>query len=278
MVFWVFLKHYQGILEFWYYGNRSRQLTLEFDKIDQQYKKKNTQHDWGLTSWNIPDDMFPWGDPLTTTTTIGHTIFDWAQLNWDYENATSSHSLANPLQPAQKLWIVLVKFIFDGTICCICFNGFGPEEGYSLGTCKHMYHPICLITHILIQQRCCQCKASFHERLYKLFGLCPYMPPSWEHNPENTPEMPYNWGEDLVWNWKMDAHFLNKLVFNFAMGWENDHEEIVRVAKSIIKRNFQAAKGMRNFFYQCFKGYWDSANKRFQFGVHPQGLIWNDNG
>ena len=66
-----------------------------------------------------------------------------------------------------------------------------------------------------------------------------------------------------MWNWRMDAHSLKKSTFNFAMGWENDHEEIVRVANSIIKGNFQAARGMHNFSYQCFKGYWDSTNGRF---------------
>ena len=56
--------------------DRNRQLALEFDKIDQQYKKKNTQRDWGLTSWISPDDMFPWDDPPTTRTTSGLTILD----------------------------------------------------------------------------------------------------------------------------------------------------------------------------------------------------------
>ena len=63
------------------------------------------------------------------------------------------------------------------------------------------------------------------------------MPPSWEHNPENTPGVPSRWGHDLVWNWKMSAHTLDKSAFNFSIGWENDHEEIVRVANSIIKSN-----------------------------------------
>ena len=38
------------------------------------------------------------------------------------------------------------------------------------------------------------------------------------------------------------------------------------------------AIGVRNFFYQCFKGYWDSENQRFQFGTHPRGLIYNEAG
>ena len=123
-----------------------------------------------------------------------HTILDWKALGWDFENATSCHDLADPPQAPQKLWTTPTKFVFDGTTCCICFNAFGPEGGFIVGTCEHMYHPICLIAHMVIQRRCCQCKAPFHERLYELFGLYPYMPPSWEHNPENTPGMPSKWG------------------------------------------------------------------------------------
>ena len=76
----------------------------------------------------------------------------------------------------------------------------------------------------------------------------------------------------------MSAHSLNKSAFSFAIGWENDHEEIVRVANSIIKGNSRLAIGVCNFFYQCFKGYWDSENQRFQFRTHPLGLIYNEAG
>ena len=134
--------------------DRNRQLALEFERIDEQYKKKNSQRDWGLASWISPDDMFPWDDPPITRNMSGHTILDWRQLGWDFENATSSHLLANPLQAAQKLWAARAKFVFDGTTCCICHNAFGPEGGYCLGTCEHMYHPICLIAHMLTRQRC----------------------------------------------------------------------------------------------------------------------------
>ena len=247
--------HYQLKFACLWTVDRNRQLALEFDRIDQQYKNKNTQRDWGLMSWISPDNMFPWDDPPTTRTTSGITILDWKELGWDFENATSCHHLADPPQAPQKLWTALAKFVFDRTTCCICFNAFGPEGGFILGTCEHMYHPIFLIAHMVIRRRCCACKAPFHEQLYELFGLCPYMPPSWEHNPENTPGMSSRWGQDLVWNWKMSAHTLNKSAFNFAIGWENDHEEIVRVANSIIKGNSRMAIGVRNFFYQCFKGY-----------------------
>ena len=270
--------HYHLKLACLWTVDQNQQLALEFDRIDQQYKKKNTQRDWGLTSWISPDDMFPWDDPPTTRTTSSFTILDWKELGWDFENATSCHHLADPSQAPQKFWTAPAKFVFDGTTCCICFNAFSPKGGFCLGTCKHMYHPICLIAHMVIRRRCCAYKAPFHERLYKLFGLCPYMPPSWEHNPENTSGMPSRWGQDLVWNWKMSAHTLNKSAFSFAIGWENDHEEIVRMANSIIKGNSRMAISVSNFFYQCFKGYWDLENQRFQFGTHPRGLIYNEAG
>ena len=72
--------HYQLKLACLWIVDRNRQLALEFDRIDQQYKKKNTRRDWGLTSWISPDDMFPWDDPPTTRTTSSHTILDWIQL------------------------------------------------------------------------------------------------------------------------------------------------------------------------------------------------------
>ena len=81
-----------------------------------------------------------------------------------------------------------------------------------------------------------------------------------------------------MWNWRMSAYTLNKWAFSFAIGWKNDHEEIVRVANSIIKGNSRSAIGVRNFFYQYFKGYWDSEKQRFQFGTHPLGLIYNEAG
>ena len=50
--------HYQLKLTCLWTVDRNRQLALEFDRIDQQYKKKNTHRDWRLTSWISPDNMF----------------------------------------------------------------------------------------------------------------------------------------------------------------------------------------------------------------------------
>ena len=42
--------HYQLKLACLWTVDRNQQLALKFERIDQQYKKKNTQCDWGLTS------------------------------------------------------------------------------------------------------------------------------------------------------------------------------------------------------------------------------------
>jgi hypothetical protein len=60
-------------------------------------------------------------------------------------------------------------------------------------------------------------------------------------------------------------------------GWENDHEEIVRVCQALVGNKPQD-QGKRNFFYQTLNGYWDSTNKKFQFSTHPDGYLWDVEG
>jgi hypothetical protein len=60
-------------------------------------------------------------------------------------------------------------------------------------------------------------------------------------------------------------------------GWQNDHEEVIRVCQRLVDLGSHN-QGKRNFFYQCFGGYWDETNKRFQLGQHPEGWIWNEVG
>ena len=61
------------------------------------------------------------------------------------------------------------------------------------------------------------------------------------------------------------------------MGWENDPIQIVMICQKLVDSRGQN-EGKRNFFYQCFGGYWHAENERFQFGHHPQGFRWNEVG
>jgi hypothetical protein len=60
-------------------------------------------------------------------------IIDWAKCGWNYKNATSSHHLQG--KPLRMLWPNLKRFVFVGTVCSVCQNGFGPEGSMALGSC-----------------------------------------------------------------------------------------------------------------------------------------------
>jgi len=72
------------------------------------------------------------------------TTIDRSQHNWDFKNDISfAFDLkGNPI----LLWPNPSSFIWDGSLCLfIRLNPFGPEGRMHLGTCKHLYHPFCLI-------------------------------------------------------------------------------------------------------------------------------------
>jgi hypothetical protein len=80
----------------------------------------------------------------------------------------------------------------------VCMYGFGLEGGFHLGSCEHIYHPMYLINLMVTRRHRRMYKAPFHECLYELFGLHPYMPISWELNPENAFVLRHLWSDDLV--------------------------------------------------------------------------------
>lgn len=122
------------------------------------------------------------------------------------------------------------------------------------------------------------CKAPFHERLYELFGLQRYMPPSWEFNATNAPEHPDKWGADLLWCWKSQIHALQKPELSEIFGWQSDAAEVVKVCEHLIPLKDNSSLGKRNFFYQCFNGHWNEEENEFRFGPHPRGWLWNMDG
>jgi hypothetical protein len=129
--------------------DRNRQIAIEMDKINKEYREHNMIRDFGLTSWAHTDELFPWIDIPTKKVGNLH-IIDWAKCGWDYKNATSSHHLQE--KPSRTLWPNPARFIYDGTMCLVCQNGFGPKEGMALGSCQCIYHPMCLISIFLIRR------------------------------------------------------------------------------------------------------------------------------
>jgi len=154
--------------------NKYDQVAAELKKIDRTWKDDNQERVFSLTSWAIVDEMFP--DEMARKP---NGSIDWSQNGWDYDNTMDSRGEA-------RLWPTPATFVEDGESCIMCLNPFGPEGGIAVGTCRHMFHPICLIGFMVIRSRCPLCKAPFHKRLYNLFGLEQYMPPHWEYNATNA--------------------------------------------------------------------------------------------
>jgi hypothetical protein len=256
--------------------DRGRQMANEFKKIDNEYLQNNVRRDFGLTSWAHTDELYPPDLPMQPNS----ELIDWAKLDFDHANAMSCHDLQmNPEVQSKKLWPLPASFVVEGEECGVCCNAFGPEGAWALGTCQHKFHPMCLITGGLTRRFCSVYRSPFDKRLYDVFGLTAYMPPSHERNPENTPGVAYRgqWGEDLIWSWRANTHSVFKNNVSADFGWEYNHEDIVRVCHKIVGSAVHD-EGKRNFFYQTLDGFWDSEKKRFQFGQHPEGKLWDREG
>jgi hypothetical protein len=179
--------------------DKNVQMALEFKKIDNKYLENNAKREFGLTSWAHMDELFPWPNIPMKKVNNALSIIDWKNCGWDYENSMSCHNLrGDPYVQSTKLWPNPSIFVLDGTVCAVCMYVFGPEGGFHLGSCDHIYHPMYLISFMVTRRRCGVCKVPFHERLYDLFGLHPYMPISWELNKDNVPALRHLWGDDLV--------------------------------------------------------------------------------
>lgn len=255
--------------------DRGRQVAAELEKIDKNFTSGAGRRTFGMTSWPSVDTLFdnlPMMDIKMQDDTSSEVV-DWSKAGWNFKHHMSAHV---DVASRTLLWPNPPQFVLDHSTCPICLNPFGPEGGWALGSCVHMYHPQCLLLHCLTQSRCAICKAPFHERFYEMFNLRTYMPPSWEHNAETTDEVRF-WGKDLIWSWRRGEHDLEKSTPGSQLNWETDPNEILRVAPILAGQGPQH-EGNRMFFFQCLGGYFDLSSNTFKWGPHPMGHRWNQYG
>jgi hypothetical protein len=110
----------------------------------------------GLTSWPRVNELFSKDLPKHGN---GNNSIDWPnhlQLEWEYKSSQPTHGWGG------FFWATPQIFTYDGTACLICFNPYGQEEGWILGTCPHMYHPQCIIPYMVHYRHCVLCQMSFH--------------------------------------------------------------------------------------------------------------------
>jgi hypothetical protein len=122
-----------------------------------------------LTSWPVIDTMY---DDKWLTETSGGVA--WKEI--EDESIRWDVSEFNNVAPYGKKWPNPNEKCLDGTACVFCQNSFGPKGYYWLGTCACLYHPQCLIRGMVTIRRCQVCHATFHPRLYQMFGMQDFMP------------------------------------------------------------------------------------------------------
>ena len=256
--------------------NEAEQVQQELKRVAAEFNDGGQRY-FGLTSWPRVEEMFP----NTLPTYDANSSIDWnsdASLEFQYNTARYRYAAEGHVGAHPLLWPSVPDFVKDGTTCVMCQEPFGPEGGWSLGTCPHLYHPGCLISHMMTRKRCVFCKAPFHSRLYKMFGLEAHQPEHYEHNEDNLPG-PANrahWGKDMVWLWKW-SHDLRHLPARTVsdIQWENDAD-----LTEVIKRLIPAAgeRGRRLYIAQMAGGHWDVDGEAFVRAPHPDGILFNSEG
>ena len=106
-------------------------MALELKKIGMEYQDNNVRHNFGLMSWAHSDELYPEDIPHVPNS----SNIDWSKMEFDHENVMSSYDLQeNPLNKSRKLWQKPAKCLLDGETCSVCFNQFGPEGAWALGS------------------------------------------------------------------------------------------------------------------------------------------------
>jgi len=74
-------QYYQWKVACVFTVDRTRQLTAEFKKIDNNYTEHNQERVFGLTSWALVDDLFNVDEMATINLGGGQTTIDWSKHN-----------------------------------------------------------------------------------------------------------------------------------------------------------------------------------------------------
>jgi hypothetical protein len=255
--------------------NEVEQMQREVRRIAAEFGDGGQRH-FGLTSWPRVEEMFP-----DTLPTLPHnSSIDWnAAPNLQFQFNTERYRYVQPGHrgPHPLLWPNVPNFVTNGSICIVCQEPFGPEGGWTVGTCGHVYHPVCLIPYMVTRKRCSSCKAPFHPRLYKMFGIQGHMPLHYEFDEDNLPG-PTNrvyWGSDMLWMWKW-GHDNRHLPYQNVnqIPFEND-ADVTEVCKRVIG---PADNGRRVYFGQLAGGHWDVDRQVFVRRPHPENVLFDSHG
>ena len=149
--------------------------------------------------------------------------------------------------------------------CQVCFDPFGPEGAFQLGSCGHVFHVGCIQLSALHSMECPMCRVPLPRRFYELFGIEAEMPIGFEFNEWNLPldQEPHRflnftqWGDKMIWNHTLKRpQMITSLEWD-PMSWMTSDYEVEIRARSMED------EGQREVFCRNFGGHWDKKYKKF---------------
>jgi len=216
-----------------------------------------------ITCWGDGSAMF---ERLFQQNNGNANIVKWefeVQEGWLPYRRLSSHLIAS-----EKKFVyqgAMAKWMETDAWCQVCFNPFGPEGAFQLGTCGHVFHVGCIQQSALHSILCPLCPAPLPRRFYELFGILAEMPIGFEFNEWNLPLdlEPHRfmnftqWGDKLTWDRTLKRpQIITSLEWD-AMSWMTSDYEVEIRARSMED------EGQREIFCRNFGGHWDKKHNRF---------------
>jgi hypothetical protein len=228
---------------------RARQYEAEFEAIQEEWGMNHRLRALLLTLWPVIDTMYNNKWPTNPSGGVAWKEIEDGFDHWDM-------SEFNNVPPYGKTWPNPNEKCLDGTTCVFCQNSFGPEGYYRLGTCTCLYHPQCLIRGMVTIRRCQVCHATFHPRLYQIFGVQDFMPTHVYYSVYDFPNVALedHIGQPVEWSWKYNKSKL-ELFTEYPRKWHQNPDTLLWVANELYP-NKPPNHGLKMFIYHSFGWYW----------------------
>ena len=141
----------------------------ELEKLRNPYKQW-PHHQFSFTSWPSVDFMFHYGFLANEQheSSIDWNTWPIDEVQW----ATMvSSCIVKPPTTLALSWPCFPVWIKAGGFCGLRTKPWGLEGVWIIGSCGHMVHPNCLLSHMM--QTCCYhlCKVPFHRMLCEQFKV-----------------------------------------------------------------------------------------------------------
>jgi hypothetical protein len=243
---------------------RARQYEAEFKAIQEEWIVNHRLRALLLTSRPVIDTLYDDKWPTDPSGGVAWKEIEDKSNRWDV-------SEFNNIPPYGKTWPNPNEKCLDEIACVFCQNSFGPEGYYRLRTCACLYHPQCLIRGMVTIRRCQVCHATFHPRLYQIFGMQDFMPTHVYYSPYDFPNVALEKHDEqpMEWSWKYKKSKL-QLFREYPENWHQNPDTLLWVPDELYP-NKPPNHGPKMFIYQSFGWYWVANGPGLNIGKLKKG-------